>query len=61
VEAYRIAFGRVPESHEVEIAKGFLNSQTTVYQQQNLANASMIARVDFCQAILSMNELVYVD
>jgi hypothetical protein len=61
VEAYRIAFGRVPESHEVEIAKGFLNSQTAVYQQQNLANASMIARVDFCQAILSMNELVYVD
>jgi mono/diheme cytochrome c family protein len=61
VAAYRLAFGRQPLDHEVEIGQRFLAQQTSMYKEQGNAAAAEMAAVDLCQAILSMNELIYVD
>lgn len=61
VSAYKIAFGRRPADHEIEIGKQFISGQASMYQSQGNPNAQATAIVDFCQAVLSMNELIYVD
>lgn len=59
--AYNLAFGRPAETHEIEIANRFLAQQVETYQQQGVNDAKSMAWVDYCQALLSMNELIYVD
>jgi mono/diheme cytochrome c family protein len=59
--AYKIAFGRNPLEHEIEIGERFIQEQTKIYQAQGNREANATAVVDFCQAVMSMNELIYVD
>lgn len=59
--AYRIAFGRQPLEHELEIGERFIREQTAMYESQGNRDAHAIATIDFCQAVMSMNELIYVD
>ncbi|MEZ6032788.1 MAG: PSD1 and planctomycete cytochrome C domain-containing protein [Planctomycetaceae bacterium] len=50
-EAWRLAFGRIPDAAESEAAVNFLKRQPDANQ----------AVVNLCQTILSMNEFVYVE
>jgi hypothetical protein len=61
IAAYKIAFGRNPLEHEIEIGKQFISGQALMYQSQGNRDAQAIAVIDFCQAVMSMNELIYVD
>lgn len=61
VSAYKIAFGRSPQESELATGQQFIRAQAEVYQAQGKRDAQAMAVVDFCQAVLSMNELIYVD
>ena len=54
--AFRQTLGRAPSSSELEKALQFLNRQTELRNGDRKA-----ALVDFCQALLSLNEFIYVD
>lgn len=58
--AYLIAFGREPTADEARLAAGFLGHQGDVYKREGKADHERLARVDFCQAILSMSEFIYI-
>jgi hypothetical protein len=58
---YRIAVGRAPDEAEKHLASGFLSRQAEVYRRAGHADAGQRALADLCQALLSMNEFVYVD
>jgi len=60
-QAYRLALGREPSIPEQQLAEAFIRSQSAEYQNAGSANAEQVALADLCQAILSMNEFVYVD
>lgn len=61
--AYRLAFGRWPAPQEQAAAQTFLIEQTARYQKLGKTEpaAREQALADFCQALLSANEFVYVD
>jgi mono/diheme cytochrome c family protein len=73
--AYRLAFGRAPETAERELAQQFVGRQTEVIRKRVAAgrpvalprNAPQVdpaegaAWVDFCHALLNANEFLYVD
>ncbi len=59
-QAYRFALGRNPTPDETNVANEFLNRQTKSRQSMG-QSASREAFVDFCQALLSTNEFIYVD
>lgn len=61
VSAYKIAFGRAPLAEEQDLARRFLQQQADVYQDKSEANAEATAWTDFCQVLMSMNEMIYVD
>jgi hypothetical protein len=62
VEAvYRRALGRSPTPPEKEKAAAFLAAQAKSYLVDSRGNAEAAAMVDFCQAVLCLNEFVYVD
>jgi hypothetical protein len=61
IAAYKIAFGRAPMEHEIEIGIRFIGDQAAIYQSQGKQDAGATAVIDFCQAVMSMNELIYVD
>ena len=59
-KGYQIAFGREPTAEEVKIAADFLQAQTTAHEHDAKSDPGKLALVDFCQALLSMSELIYV-
>ena len=59
-KAYKIAFGREPSAEEVKIGGDFLEAQTAAHRRDSSAEPDQLALVDFCQALLSMSELIYV-
>jgi hypothetical protein len=59
--AYALAFGRRPDTKELELATQFLTKQSAVYSAAGKTDSTHLARVDFCQALMSMNEFVYVE
>ena len=59
-KAYKIAFGREPSAEEAKIAAEFLQSQTAAHQHDAKSEPEKVALADFCQALLSMSELIYV-
>lgn len=59
--AYRLALSRPPSSAEVAAVTAFLTQQTTAHTQAGKPNPDALAWADFCQAVFSMNEFVYVD
>src|SRR5678815_5944883 len=59
--AYLAALARSPTSDELATAVDFLSKQTTSYQNAAKPEAAHLALADFCQAVVSMNEFVYVE
>jgi hypothetical protein len=58
--AYRIAFGRPPTESETGLGQSFLASQRATYARAGRSDADHVALVDFCQAIIGMNEFIYI-
>jgi mono/diheme cytochrome c family protein len=59
-DAYRIAFGRSPTDDESRLASEFLDRQSAGYRRDNTPDPDRRARVDLCQALMSMSEFIYV-
>jgi hypothetical protein len=59
--AYALAFGRPPSAPERELAVKFLSEQAAAHAAAGHADSARLALVDFCQALMSMNEFVYVE
>ncbi|HEY2952985.1 MAG TPA: DUF1553 domain-containing protein, partial [Verrucomicrobiae bacterium] len=59
--AYRRTLGRQPTSEEVGDSLAFMEQQTDNYLAQKKEKPLHLALADFCQALLSLNEFVYVD
>jgi hypothetical protein len=60
VRAYRIAFGREPTEAEARLAAGFLAAQRSAYARDGRPEPDRSALVDFCQAVIGMNEFIYI-
>jgi hypothetical protein len=67
-DAYRLAWGRLPSSEEVELGLRFLSNQTDALLAQQPADgarsrtavrAAVVA--DFCHALLNTNEFLFLD
>lgn len=59
--AYRKAIGRDPDPAESLRASQFLDAQAASYRASGAPDPEGAARVDFCQALLCLNEFVYVE
>jgi len=59
--AYLTAIGREPAADELESGTAFLESQAARHHSAGHAEARHLALVDFCQALLCLNEFVYVE
>jgi len=64
---YEITLGRAPRAAELAAAVAFLRQQSEAYQQRQsdghrpTEEAGEIALVDLCQAMISLNEFIYVE
>jgi hypothetical protein len=58
---YRIALSRAPTPAEIRLAENFIEKQAAGYREDKQADPQGAALADFCQAIMSANEFVYVD
>ena len=58
--AYRIAFGRDPTESEARLAAAFLAAQRSAYARDGRPDPDRSALVDFCQALIGMNEFIYI-
>ncbi len=58
--AYRIAFGREPTVTESRLAAAFLAAQRAAYARDGRPDPDRRALVDFCQALVGMNEFIYI-
>ena len=59
--AYALAYGRAPTDRETQLALEFIGRQESAYQTAGQPSANFLALVDLCQALMSMNEFVYID
>lgn len=60
-EVYWTAFSRTPDDFERKVASEFLAEQIVSYRTSGEKDAEKLALTDFCQSILSLNELIYVE
>ncbi len=61
-QAYREAWDRPPSAEEVQVSLGFLHKQAGIVRQEATGgDAHAAAIADFCHALLSANEFLYVD
>ena len=60
-EGYLLSVGRLPTPAELADSLGFLEQQAESYRAGKKGAAAGLALADFCQALLSLNEFVYVD
>jgi hypothetical protein len=58
---YALALGRAPTTAEVAESAAFLREQEEAYRAEKKADAAGLARTDFAQVLLGLNEFVYVD
>jgi hypothetical protein len=58
---FQIAFARDPKSEELAEALAFVKDQTKAYEDGGRDDASHLALADFCQALMELNEFIYVD
>ncbi len=58
---YRECFSREPSVEEIAVAREFIGQQQVDYVAIGKANAAELAIVDWCQAMISLNEFVFVD
>ena len=59
--AYEIALGRPPDPVELRDAIAFLESQARFHEANGREGGLGAALVDFCQALLALNEFVFVE
>ena len=59
--AYAIALCRPPTADEVSEASTFISSQAEAYAKAGRSDGKDLALADFCQALMCLNEFVYVD
>ena len=59
--AYRVALGREPTADEAAEAVAFIDAQAASYWSGGRGDAKELALADFCQALMCMNEFVYVE
>jgi hypothetical protein len=58
---YLTALARQPDEQELADSAAFIAQQTASYQSAGKADACHLATADFCQALVCLNEFVYVD
>jgi hypothetical protein len=58
---YSRVLGRLPKDAELKQAGEFLSLQEKSYRDSGNGDPKLAARVDFCHALLCLNEFVYVD
>jgi len=58
--AYRIAFSRLPDDHELEEMRKFMDAQQKIMGAANSVNQEK-ALIEFCHTLLCLNEFVYID
>jgi hypothetical protein len=58
---YQVALGRSPTDGEAGDSLSFLKQQIESYKQSGKNDARQLALSDFCQALMCLNEFVYVD
>ncbi|HEX4150165.1 MAG TPA: DUF1553 domain-containing protein [Pirellulales bacterium] len=59
-KAYVTALGREPTSAEFKATAGFLAAQTKAYRDEQREQPAALAWGDLCQALLGMNEFIFV-
>jgi mono/diheme cytochrome c family protein len=59
--SYWIALGRPPAGDELVDSMAFIQQQTDSYRSAGKADAQELALADYCQALISLNEFIYVD
>ena len=59
--AYRLALARPPDPEELAEDLAFLKDQAEAYRTAGQAHAESSALADFCQALMGLNEFVYVE
>ena len=59
-QVYQIAYGRAPEANELVAAEEFLARQRQSYANEGQADASALALTDYCQALMSLSEFLYI-
>ena len=57
---YQLALGRLPTRAEASTAAAFMEAGVKEYSATGQADAQMLALADFCQALLGLNEFIYV-
>ncbi|GAC1449069.1 MAG: PSD1 and planctomycete cytochrome C domain-containing protein [Isosphaeraceae bacterium] len=58
--AYHLAFGREPTAAETDLANAFLARQSRAYHDAGKPDPDRLARVDLCQALMSMSDFIYI-
>jgi len=58
--AYKLALGRPATESETRLAVDFLARQRSTYSASGDPDPARRALVDFCQALLSMSEFIYI-
>ena len=59
-QAYLIAYGRPPNRDELADGERFLERQRQSYETRGKTNAASLARTDYCQTLLGLNEFLYI-
>ncbi|MBM3847162.1 MAG: DUF1553 domain-containing protein [Verrucomicrobia bacterium] len=59
--AYELALNRFPTPPELAEAVSFMDEQASRYREEQKNEALELARTDFAQVILGLNEFIYVD
>ena len=59
--AYRLALARPPAPEELAEDLAFVKSQAEAYKATGHADPEASALADFCQALMGLNEFVYVE
>lgn len=60
-EIHRLALGREISDRELSAAQDFMNSLPMAKPSETVGSISISALTDYCHAVLSLNEFIYVD
>ncbi len=60
-QAYRLALARSPAPEELAEDLSFVKSQAEAYKAAGHADPEIAALADFCQALMGLNEFIYVE
>ena len=59
--AYRLALTRAPTAEELADGVAFVQAQAESYEAAGKGGGRELALADFCQAVMCLNEFVYVE